>query len=1442
MENEDEESSRDNDAPPALRRSFEGAPSTPSQEIPESNNTLLREWEASPPVAPAVVVADRVSSSGSAYPVATFVQNLVRTGMDQFGSTSNDQAHNDDPYSVRSEADLEAIQSQELGGRAVLPALSARTMNDVLDDHDVEYCLVDGDLLELPRTQSREQDLMESRLRDCEQQPGRMRRGVRKISKFFKRVRRGTTESSAVSSSLATQTISEVSDVVSTTTSRVSNNNTAANNNAATNSNNNNNAKSPKRRKERRRRGWARQRQDSHDSVGETATPPPASLEFAVTGLENPRQSLVSGHSGLQSFIRHSQTNGQQTSLRELQDNDPLSGGRGSVHADFLGTADQIASLDAGLLPADVAAVAFVDETDDLSYWKKDDGSVVASVLPRDADYKVDKADAPDVESMLMRAAQETTNDLDSPDLPLSLPRPGKMGGSIVPLSLARKSDVDADARVHNDMLKIVMVASQGVPKSWLARSLRGSQKRPRKRATLGVDVHSWTPESLLETTDDNDNDEEESEPTKFMIWDVQGATGCPEDSANFGAHPGTQSLFFSEHSLYILVSDLACDNYKTNPKSHIDHDMDDDEYDDDGEVDPFVVEEATRKANRALMADYSHRMLLWIDAIASRGTKSAVLPVAVVPPEMSPEEVKRRCSVLQSALMEHVEKLKSEAPAPKLLSGADDQILCVHLETGDGINRLRETIYSIGNDPSHSVFEHVGTDVPQGTVQVLEYIRRFKEQHKLILLDHLVGALEGVLDLETIVTCLRFLASVGEILYFGNECDEVLSRYIVLSRKWLVSALSCILRNDLKRELRETRRFMNMQCIYSQYQFAEHEIITALASGHMASCPLLSDSDAKMLWQSMSFMREASDHYAQLSETSTSTPTMFHFLERLLVHGGIFLPLGAEDSSTASLDKTSEVFFVPSLLAQADPREVWTYKSSESWMATLCHSWLFRDGVPPNLMEQLTVNILRDLYKFSRQFHGETRRGDQLSRAQTVPLSRISMDNVLGEYDEDVLGRVKIHQIVCWNASLLVKIGTVFADQESGELRESFVEVFVAIVDQSDDHCVASDAMRLNMQRVVVSGKGQIGNHGRKIWKGGYSVVLQSVKNSLAKFSNVDAQVVCPECLSRSNPQIASTWSWDSVFALASGGGSIVRCMRGHRLDSNFLCGTVAKRKQAPVADTAERKGSRPISDLLPSVVVVGLWDVHGKCIRSVGSGFIVDKKIGLVVTAGHVLFTMKGGRDFGRSYFGIPDAKVVIGVIPDGGHTAVFRYFGQIVYDDINNVDACVVRITSRLEEDVDDAGSGCADQDVRMLALAEMEDEDLKPLKTTLRYELEEGVRILGFNQGGEGVLEKGKHVNRCADFARGYICRRFQAAIEDDDSSNSDSSHQSFSPREEIVVMCPTISGHSGGPCVNDDGKVVGILSRADPADRQRCYLVPSSELKGLIQNARRISRH
>jgi hypothetical protein len=998
---------------------------------------------------------------------------------------------------------------------------------------------------------------------------------------------------------------------------------------------------------------------------------------------------------------------------------------------------------------------------------------------------KTDKTEENHLDNMLQQARLEVEleHGLDD-DIVSSLPpakKPhAKQSSKEEPCALSNATT--NDAVVFNDTLKVIMLGDLLHDKSHLARAI-GGKKPKRPRNTFGVEVHTWTPEEGL----------------TFTIWDVS--------SVSAGTHPATQALFFSAESLYILVWDLGASTCCMMAED------DDDDHDNE-----FLQEQLARKADRALEHDMQDRVLAWLDRMVPYG--SAVLPVASVA-GMDSHVIEKRCSMWQGVLMNHP-AFKGDH-APNLIFGKNS-ILQVNLATGEGLPELQETVQAIGRE---RVFAHVGSQVKTTTMQVLETIRILKQDRKVILLDHLLSQMDEEMKMEDVADSLHFLSNIGEILYFGNSADETLSRYVILSRQWLVSALSCILRPDLQRELSEMRQFTNLQRVYSGEGFVESDIVQTLLKGTNSSCPILSTKDSAMLWQNMSFMKEAADRTAQLSEAST---TMYDFLERLLVHFGILLRLNVAAEPT---------YFVPSLLDLAEPSDVWTYKTSDSWMTALCHSWLLRHGVPTAVMEHITTHLLQDLYEFSHTFQGQLAR--PLLHSKTVPIGFTSLTEFIADHDQEAIGRIKIHQVMCWKSSVLVKIGSVFADSDhQHELRESFTEIYVALVDDQSNHCVDTKSMNIGTKRLIVCGKGQIGRHGRKLWKGGYGLVLDSIKASLADFTGVDRQVVCYECLAHSHPSNASTWSWQSVQRAAQTGDAGVRCSRGHLCDTNLLCGagmcplsTTSKPAPPPLSPRV----SKPVNSLLRSVVLVGLWDSRAGKILSVGSGFVADEKVGLIVTAGHILFQMSEGRKFGTPYFGLKHAKAVIGVIPDGGHTSVFRYFADIVAHDIHNVDACVLRITSRIAKDIEGEGEGCADQPDIPVSIPFGE---VPALKMTRKFEMEESVRILGFNQGGEGVLEKGKHVNRSADFAKGYICKKFKAPIQsdDDNSETSSGSTKTFSPREEIVVMCPTISGHSGGPCVNEEGVVVGILSRADPGDRQRCYLVPVSELRTLV----RIAKH
>mmetsp|Transcript_33225 Transcript_33225/g.58208 ORF Transcript_33225/g.58208 Transcript_33225/m.58208 type:complete len:364 (+) Transcript_33225:1998-3089(+) len=354
--------------------------------------------------------------------------------------------------------------------------------------------------------------------------------------------------------------------------------------------------------------------------------------------------------------------------------------------------------------------------------------------------------------------------------------------------------------------------------------------------------------------------------------------------------------------------------------------------------------------------------------------------------------------------------------------------------------------------------------------------------------------------------------------------------------------------------------------------------------------------------------------------------------------------------------------------------------------------------------------------------------------------------------------------------------------------------------------------------------------------------VLKKAVKHVIHEYSGleIERQAVCPQCLAKKPIGQASIWDHSTIVSLRARGEQVIRCRYGHMNNIRLICGTSNEQSQVlstetqPVGDT-----DIAVSDLLKAVVIVGIWDDNSQRIVRAGSGFFVDKKRGFVVTAGHTLMDRGTWREV--------KGKIVIGVVPNNSSradpVAVYRYFARIVVKDpsINDngvckLDACVLQITTRMENDVLESGKEIGEQPETLLMNnpAMMKKENFIQLNVSQKFELDEAVRILGFNQGGEGLIGPGEELNRCADFARGYVVMKFAIYENSEQTPN-----RKFRPNSEIVVICPTIGGHSGGPCVNQQGEVIGILSRADPADRQRCYLVPSSEWLPLVKVARRM---
>jgi hypothetical protein len=690
-----------------------------------------------------------------------------------------------------------------------------------------------------------------------------------------------------------------------------------------------------------------------------------------------------------------------------------------------------------------------------------------------------------------------------------------------------------------------------------------------------------------------------------------------------------------------------------------------------------------------------------------------------------------------------------------------------------------------------------------------------------------------------------------GSLTTMDDSFSTGLSQFVFLNPRWLVAAVACILRHDLDREIQETRRAIAAGGAHLRRGESFYE--------SNFNCPVITADDACMLWQAKKFTKKAAERAEEYSNSMTLKP--FAFLQLLLTRFGVFVPIdlginsavlgGKEyalgdktpteisvDTNPGAADLKAMYFFLPSLLGPGEPAEAWTYKSTDSWKATLCHSVLFPDGVPPGLMERVTAGVLSNIYAITN------------ADGQESPLIEGMDGTTMATYE----GQITVKEVLCWRTAFFVKLGMQVVSS-NGENKESIVEVFSALVDRDSHLCVGSDYLGVGMRRLVTCGKGQVGDGGRKIWKGGYLLVCKAIQRVMDEYGGLEyeKQGFCPECLAKKAVSEASSWDFTVIRAAVRNGEDTMRCRHGHRVDTRLVAGPVDNLQQTKteVQGTINAlPGSDPIvpvNDLLRGVVVVGLWDGKSRNVVRVGSGFIADRKRGLIVTASHTLMNIWGDKNtqFGDNYYGLRQGKVVIGVIArkkgeEAGTMAVFRYFAKIVAKDPSieqgecHLDACILRITTRMENDVGGNGEGCGDEPERLLLNNPhaLKQEKLHQLKITEKCELDEQVRIIGYNQGGEGLLGPGERLNRYVDFARGYVCKKFTGG----EGGDGYLRHR-FKPREEIVVICPTIGGHSGGPCVNQQGEVIGILSRADPAENQRCYLVPTYEWKSLLRQAK-----
>lgn len=376
------------------------------------------------------------------------------------------------------------------------------------------------------------------------------------------------------------------------------------------------------------------------------------------------------------------------------------------------------------------------------------------------------------------------------------------------------------------------------------------------------------------------------------------------------------------------------------------------------------------------------------------------------------------------------------------------------------------------------------------------------------------------------------------------------------------------------------------------------------------------------------------------------------------------------------------------------------------------------------------------------------------------------------------------------------------------------------------------------------------------------YTMVLEVVDRVMGEYAGLayEKQAVCPKCLfflpSRSQAQ---TWQWEVVQSQYRDKIDTLLCGIGHGSDIRFICGKADNSGlEEPlcfsllsrIRDEEEYKKEiqAPLKLSFASIVLVMKWDSDRSNIQ-VGTGFIVDAQVGLILTARHVV---EGN---GQIFVGVlpPIGTEGVSNLEGCSTQATFRYCAQIIAEDPGyHVDACVLRISMKLERDMHPREIiSCELRAIECPFLIDRRrsfflDENLHELKVSPSTpEIGDFVHVMGFDQDRMGLKNNlADGANTSLDCVLGRVRSIWRNQNLSTGHALDLSSGERFGLyiRKEIKIQCDIANGHSGGPCVNLKGEVIGIATRSDNERHGNCYIAPASELRRLLSHGAAIMEY
>ena len=961
-------------------------------------------------------------------------------------------------------------------------------------------------------------------------------------------------------------------------------------------------------------------------------------------------------------------------------------------------------------------------------------------------------------------ASGESSDHLDESE-PLSSP------SSVTALPTITVDFTETYTRLQDvqDTVKVVCLGLSNIASDVAFRNPLNANRKP------GIHRYSWS----LQSTDPDSG---------------CGGIHCNiYDFAGQKVHHASQKVFFSPRSIYVIVWDMAASNPDTFPsKTTTTASAADSATTTTTETPTDGVDTVTAAIER----DIFKNVHFWVEAIQKAAPGAIILPVVSMDGKfgssnevrqnlpiqsLEENEIKRRCTMLKR----YFEKEATLMSQHNICFGNDDDpVLRVSESTDscDGLKALKGLVLQLSGESD--LLPHLWQAVPPLHQRVRDMVTNTSNEGiRAVALSEMIDNQSGdTLDIDELHSALRWLSDTGDILFYGarDDYDEIqassgiLNDFAVLDPDFLVMALSKILRADL----------------HDSYHG-----------------PVAARDDLCAIWQSM----------VSLSSDAIKVPAdldndIVGFLSALFSHWEVLVTLNTHDGGANSYD---ELVFMPGLLGPGEHGDfVGLYNNTIFSKTMLAQSLQFYSMVSPVLLEKVCASLLQQIY------------------------ARAVLEDEQGISE----GQLVVKNILCWHTLLYFRLGLNTRTSDGG-FQTSVVDIYAHMVDSTADLCVGATFLGGAQQSLILSAKGEEGNDAEVIWKGGYDFITEAAKQAVDDFDNVnnfERHFFCPSCLAQQQQQnLRDTRAWGEWVlqrALLEGEAEL-SCDNRHTEKIQLLIGrNTLPENTGQLIPSAVPPDVRADA-LMPGVVMVGLFDEKrsSEKIRKVGSGFVVDSERGLIVTAAHTLMKLWGQEDFGRDNDGIEGAKAIIGVIPSGMNSdgscpsAVFRYFAKILTKDTNlengecHVDACVLQITSRFENDVDGNGDLCADEISVCLSRdpSLLKEQNLTQLDVTEESHLGEAVRILGFDQ------PDNTRVNRSFGVSAGTVQKQFET------KAPVGGERFRYMPRKKTVLSCNTIGGHSGGPCVNQSGQVIGILSCADFTERSRSYLVPTSEWLHLI---------